>query len=104
VPGTHPKSELILNDGAAERGPHFVAGASAIGCGKAGARVTAGLGQTRLRLDEADGTALSARAEQCALGSLQNLHAIESKTRGVRIGSRDNTVVQADLDGHVIDG
>jgi len=33
-----PEIELILNDGAAECGPHFVAGASAIGCGKAGAR------------------------------------------------------------------
>ena len=54
-------------------------------------------------MDEADGTALSTRAEQCALGSLQNLHAIEIEDQRPRIGSRDNTVVEADLDGHVID-
>jgi len=36
------------------------------------------------------------------LGSLQNLHAIEIEDQGVVLVP-DNTVVQADLDGHVID-
>src|SRR5262249_43503264 len=103
VVGARAESELPLNHGAAQGGADLVARAAVLGCGETHSRVTVDRREARLRLDETDGTALGARAEQCALRASENLYSIEVENQGRRVGPRYDAVVETDLHRHFVD-
>ncbi len=100
-PATHPETELVVDDGAADRHAAFVAGRAVFGRGDFTLGVHAVIGEAWLRGDVANRTAFGAGAEQRALRTTQHLHAFEVEYR--RQGIVGAEAERAKLDRRVVD-
>src|SRR5581483_4903740 len=79
VVDAHAETNAILNDGATESAPHFIAGCTAFRVGNLSPIVSLVSLHARLGLDEAHGAALGSGTEQGSLRTAQDFDALDIK-------------------------
>ena len=101
VPGADAETEHVVDERSAERGAGFIGRRAVLRGRELGFCVSAVIGEARLRRDITHRAAFGARAEERALRSAQNFHALQIEHRRKRVVGAE--AQRADLDRRVVD-